>query len=212
MISRGVLRRSLACAASRRAYATTSVLPNKDCSTLIPPYTHLLKQLEQVKAILKRPLTLAEKILYSHLCNVDDLTRIEAGKLRGQAYLKLHPDRVALQDASAQMALLQFNSAGAKRTAVPTSIHCDHLISAYAGAEADLKRAEASEKEVFQFLESAARKFGIEFWGPGSGIIHSIVLENYSAPGLLMLGCDSHTPNAGGLGAIAIGVGGADAV
>lgn len=198
----------------RRSYAAVAAgqLPTKDCSSLIPPYEHLIRQLDEVKRILRRPLTLSEKIIYSHLCNVSDLSSVEAGKLRGQAYLKLRPDRVALQDASAQMALLQFNSAGAKRTAVPTSIHCDHLISAFAGAEADLKRAEASEKEVFQFLESAARKFGIEFWGPGSGIIHSIVLENYSAPGLLMLGCDSHTPNAGGLGAIAIGVGGADAV
>lgn len=187
-------------------------LPTKDCTSLIPPYSHLISQLARVKQILKRPLTLSEKILYSHLCNVEDLTSMDANKLRGQEYLKLRPDRVALQDASAQMALLQFNSCGVKRTAVPTSVHCDHLISAYAGAEADLKRAEASEKEVYDFLESASRKFGIEFWGPGSGIIHSIVLENYSAPGLLMLGCDSHTPNAGGLGAIAIGVGGADAV
>lgn len=204
-------------------------LPTKDCTSLIPPYSRLLEQLARVKEILKRPLTLSEKILYSHLCNVDDLTCMDANKLRGQEYLKLRPDRVALQDASAQMAILQFNSCGFERTAVPTSIHCDHLISAFAGAEADLKRAEASEKEVYDFLESASRKFGIEFWGPGSGmkraivlsrklisllagIIHSIVLENYSAPGLLMLGCDSHTPNAGGLGAIAIGVGGADAV
>jgi len=193
-------------------HATDNVLATKDCSTLVPPYEHLISQLSQVKQILKRPLTLAEKIVYSHLCNVQDLTSIQADKLRGQAYLKLRPGRVALQDASAQMALLQFATCGAKRTAVPTSIHCDHLISAFAGAEADLKRAQMSEKEVFDFLESAARKFGIEFWGPGSGIIHSIVLENYSAPGLLMLGCDSHTPNAGGLGAIAIGVGGADAV
>lgn len=142
---------------ARRAFATHAepAVPVKDCSTLIPPYSHLLSQLEHVKQILKRPLTLAEKILYSHLCNVQDLSSIDAGKLRGQAYLKLRPDRVALQDASAQMAILQFNSCGAKRAACPTSIHCDHLISAYAGAEADLKRAQASEKEVFQFLESA---------------------------------------------------------
>ncbi|KAK9899736.1 putative aconitate hydratase [Cystobasidium minutum MCA 4210] len=205
-------RRRAAGYATHATQASGAQIRTKDCSTLIPPYEHLTAQLERVKSILKRPLTLSEKIVYSHLCNVEDLTSVEAGKLRGEAYLKLRPDRVALQDASAQMALLQFATCGSSRTAVPTSIHCDHLISAYAGAEADLKRAVASEKEVFNFLESAARKFGIEFWGPGSGIIHSIVLENYSAPGLLMLGCDSHTPNAGGLGAIAIGVGGADAV
>ena len=143
---------------SRRRFAThagPTAPREKDCSTLIPPYTHLLSQLQHVRNILNRPLTLAEKILYSHLCNVQDLSSIEAGKLRGQAYLKLRPDRVALQDASAQMALLQFNSCGSKRAACPTSIHCDHLISAYEGAEADLKRAEASEKEVYQFLESA---------------------------------------------------------
>lgn len=147
---------------SRRAFATHANIPSqhsqlrtKDCTTLIPPYEHLLSQLERVREILKRPLTLSEKILYSHLTNVEDLTSVEAGKLRGQAYLKLRPDRVALQDASAQMAILQFATCGAHRTAVPTSIHCDHLISAYAGAEADLKRAQASEKEVFNFLESA---------------------------------------------------------
>ena len=143
-----VRRRSFA------TYAQGSIRP-KDCSTLVPPYNHLLSQLHQVREILKRPLTLAEKILYSHLCNVQSLSSVEAGSLRGQAYLKLRPDRVALQDASAQMAILQFNSCGSNRTACPTSIHCDHLISAYAGAEADLKRAEASEKEVYQFLESA---------------------------------------------------------
>lgn len=135
--------------------AQGSQIRTKDCSTLIPPYEHLLAQLERVRAILKRPLTLSEKILYSHLCNVEDLTSVEAGKLRGGAYLKLRPDRVALQDASAQMAILQFATCGADRTAVPTSIHCDHLISAFAGAEADLKRAQVSEKEVFNFLESA---------------------------------------------------------
>ena len=130
-------------------------LPTKDCTSLIPPYSHLISQLSRVREILKRPLTLSEKILYSHLCNVEDLSSMDANKLRGQEYLKLRPDRVALQDASAQMAILQFNSCGFKKTAVPTSIHCDHLISAYAGAEADLKRAEASEKEVYDFLESA---------------------------------------------------------
>jgi homoaconitase len=149
--------RAAARSLSQRGFATHAypAIRTKDCTTLIPPYARLTKQLEEAKAILNRPLTLAEKILYSHLCNVQDLAAIPAGKLRGEAYLKLRPDRVALQDASAQMALLQFSSCGSKRAACPTSVHCDHLISAYQGAEADLKRAEASEKEVFQFLESA---------------------------------------------------------
>lgn len=153
-------RRRAAAAAGYATHAPSTgaqggQIRTKDCSTLVPPYEHLIAQLERVKSILKRPLTLSEKIVYSHLCNVEDLTSVEAGKLRGQAYLKLRPDRVALQDASAQMAILQFATCGSSRTAVPTSIHCDHLISAYAGAEADLKRAVASEKEVFNFLESA---------------------------------------------------------
>lgn len=161
---RAALRASPATVARRHApasarglatHADHTPLATKDCSTLIPPYERLIAQLSQVKQILNRPLTLAEKILYSHLCNVQDLTTLQTGKLRGEAYLKLRPDRVALQDASAQMALLQFATCGSKSTAVPTSIHCDHLISAYAGAEADLKRAQASEKEVFDFLESA---------------------------------------------------------
>ncbi|GAA5897620.1 uncharacterized protein JCM6883_006756 [Sporobolomyces salmoneus] len=185
--------------------------PAKNYDSITPPYQHLLAQLKQVRQILNRPLSLAEKIVYSHLVNVEE--GLAGGDpVRGEKHLKLRPDRVALQDASAQMAILQFSTCGREATAVPTSIHCDHLISAYEGAEADLKRSIVSNKEVFDFLESASKKYGIEFWGPGSGIIHQIVLENYSAPGLLMLGCDSHTPNAGGLGAIAIGVGGADAV
>ncbi|KAK4056964.1 aconitate hydratase [Microbotryomycetes sp. JL221] len=185
--------------------------PMKRYDSITPPYPHLLRQLTKVKQHVNRPLSLAEKIVYSHLDNVDQALQ-QGDLLRGQDYLKLKPDRVAMQDASAQMALLQFSTCDRPTTAVPTSIHCDHLISAYQGAEADLKRSIVSNKEVFDFLESAAMKYGIEFWGPGSGIIHQIVLENYSAPGLLMLGTDSHTPNAGGLGAIAIGVGGADAV
>ncbi|BGP26436.1 aconitate hydratase [Rhodotorula toruloides] len=185
--------------------------PPRDFKSITPPYPHLLRQLEHVRKVLNRPLSLAEKIVYSHLVNVEE--GLAGGDpIRGEKHLKLRPDRVALQDASAQMAILQFSTCGREATAVPVSIHCDHLISAYEGAEADLKRSIMSNKEVFDFLESAAKKYGIEFWGPGSGIIHQIVLENYSAPGLLMLGCDSHTPNAGGLGAIAIGVGGADAV
>jgi homoaconitase len=162
-----------------------------------------------------RALTLAEKILYSHLDSVEEslLTNTDNGSsIRGRANLKLKPDRVAMQDASAQMALLQFMSCGLPQTAVPASIHCDHMIVGERGAEADLPASIQGNKEVFDFLESAASKYGIEFWPPGAGIIHQSVLENYSAPGLMMLGTDSHTPNAGGLGAIAIGVGGADAV
>lgn len=141
------------------------------------------------------------------------MTGTQNGKnIRGVANLKLKPDRVAMQDASAQMALLQFMSCGLASTAVPASIHCDHMIVGEKGADVDLPRSIQGNKEVFDFLESASKKYGIEFWPPGAGIIHQTVLENYAAPGLMMLGTDSHTPNAGGLCAIAIGVGGADAV
>ncbi|KAG9096206.1 aconitate hydratase [Ceratobasidium sp. 370] len=199
--------------ASRRAFATHASATAKDCSTITPPYPALIKKLETVREILgrDRKLTLAEKILYAHLHE----PHVDLGsgkKIRGEAYLRLKPQRVAMQDASAQMALLQFMTCGLPKTAVPTSIHCDHLIQALDGAEADLKRSIVTNQEVFDFLESAAKKYGIEFWRPGSGIIHQIVLENYAAPGMLMLGTDSHTPNAGGLGTVAIGVGGADAV
>jgi homoaconitase len=158
---------------------------------------------------------LAEKILYAHLENPEEslLSNTNNGRdIRGQANLKLKPDRVAMQDASAQMALLQFMTCGLPSTAVPASIHCDHMIVGKDGADVDLPESIKGNKEVFDFLESAAKKFGIEFWPPGAGIIHQSVLENYSAPGLMMLGTDSHSPNAGGLGAIVIGVGGADAV
>lgn len=183
----------------------------------MPPYPKILRNLEEVRRVLgsQRALTLAEKILYSHLDNVEDslLSNTNNGRdIRGQANLKLKPDRVAMQDASAQMALLQFMSCGLPSTAVPASIHCDHMIVGERGAETDLPASIQGNKEVFDFLESAAKRYGIEFWPPGAGIIHQNVLENYSAPGLMMLGTDSHTPNAGGLGAIAIGVGGADAV
>ncbi|KAG8743946.1 aconitate hydratase [Ceratobasidium sp. 414] len=196
--------------ASRRAFATHASATVKDCSTITPPYPALIKKLETVREILgrDRKLTLAEKILYSHLHE----PHVDLGsgkKIRGEAYLRLKPQRVAMQDASAH---LQFMTCGLAKTAVPTSIHCDHLIQALDGAEADLKRSIVTNQEVFDFLESAAKKYGIEFWRPGSGIIHQIVLENYAAPGMLMLGTDSHTPNAGGLGTVAIGVGGADAV
>ncbi|QRV76719.1 aconitate hydratase [Ceratobasidium sp. AG-Ba] len=199
--------------ASRRAFATHASATAKDCSTITPPYPKLLQKLETVREVLgrDRKLTLGEKILYAHLHEPHvDLER--GKKIRGEAYLRLKPQRVAMQDASAQMALLQFMTCGLPKTAVPTSIHCDHLIQALEGAEADLQRSIVTNQEVFDFLESAAKKYGIEFWRPGSGIIHQIVLENYAAPGMLMLGTDSHTPNAGGLGTVAIGVGGADAV
>lgn len=174
-----------------------------------PPYAELINRLDQVKKIINRnDLTLAEKILYSHLHNPEEVQTIT----RGDTYLKLNPDRVAMQDASAQMALLQFMTCGLASTAVPGSIHCDHLIVGRDGADDDLTRSIATNQEVFDFLQQCAEKYGIQFWGPGSGIIHQIVLENFSVPGLMMLGTDSHTPNAGGLGAIAIGVGGADAV
>ncbi|KAF7982015.1 hypothetical protein HWV62_30256 [Athelia sp. TMB] len=193
----------------RRCLATHAPLQEKNCTSITPPYSALIERLSLVRKLLNgRPLTLAEKILYSHLHDPEK-SLAGGGRVRGEAYLQLSPERVAMQDASAQ---LQFMSAGLARCAVPTSIHCDHLIQASTGANSDLERSIVSNKEVFDFLESAARKYGIEFWGPGSGIIHQIVLENYAAPGMLMLGTDSHTPNAGGLGMLAIGVGGADAV
>ncbi len=156
---------------------------------------------------LGRGLTQAEKILFSHL---DD---VEGQELkRGESFLMLHPDRVALQDATAQMAILQFISSGKQRVAVPTTVHCDHLIVGRAGAEIDMDVALRDNKEVYDFLATSAKKYGMGFWKPGSGIIHQVVIENYAFPGGLMIGTDSHTPNAGGMGMLAIGVGGADAV
>lgn len=160
-----------------------------------------------VRARLNRPLTFAEKILYSHL---DDPHGQDIE--RGKSYLKLRPDRVACQDATAQMAILQFMSAGMPKVATPSTVHCDHLIEAQIGGAKDLARAEEINKEVYDFLSSACAKYDIGFWRPGSGIIHQILLENYAFPGGLLIGTDSHTPNAGGLGMCAIGVGGADAV
>ncbi|CDK30036.1 unnamed protein product [Kuraishia capsulata CBS 1993] len=197
-----------------RTLATTveSIPLPKGFESRTPPYEKLINNLTKVKRVLNnQPLTLAEKILYAHLVNPEELPSTTS-QIRGQQYLKLNPDRVAMQDASAQMALLQFMTCGMPSTAVPGSIHCDHLIVGKSGAESDLKSSIATNKEVFDFLQSCGEKYGIQFWGPGSGIIHQIVLENFSVPGLMMLGTDSHTPNAGGLGAIAIGVGGADAV
>lgn len=206
-----------------RPFATHAPLPEKDCTSITPPYQKLLQNLSTVRKILgNRPLTLAEKILYSHVYEPE--RTIADGIQRGETYLQLSPERVAMQDASAQMALyvhdilawytlsheytsrLQFMSAGMSRCAVPASIHCDHLIQASQGAEKDLqvrhliilircyanatsyfsKRSIVTNQEVFDFLESAGRKYGIEFWKPGSGIIHQIVLENYAAPGMLM--------------------------
>ncbi|KAL2415841.1 Aconitase-ribosomal protein bL21m fusion protein [Exophiala dermatitidis] len=209
------------CASARRAlcrgyavHAQTPTAPKRKAA--VPPYQKILKNFEEVRSILgPRKLTLAEKILYAHLDNPEEslLTNTDNGKnIRGNANLKLKPDRVAMQDASAQMAILQFMTCNLPSTAVPASIHCDHMIVGEKGADTDLPNSIAGNKEVFDFLESAAKKYGIEFWPPGAGIIHQTVLENYAAPGLMMLGTDSHTPNAGGLGAIAIGVGGADAV
>lgn len=169
-------------------------------------YELLLKNLKNVKSqINQKHLTLTEKILFSHLNTVSATSR-------GQSYLKLSPDRVAMQDASAQTALLQFILTNKLNTAIPSSVHCDHLIQAHTGAEQDLENSLKTNNEVFKFLHTTCKKFGIDFWAPGSGIIHQIVLENYAQPGFLMLGTDSHTPNAGGLGMMAIGVGGADAV
>ncbi len=154
-----------------------------------------------------RAITLTEKILFAHLANPET-----APFKRGKSFLDLHPDRVAMQDATAQMALLQFMLAGKPTTAVPTTVHCDHLIRARSGATADLAAALGENAEVYEFLRSACQRHGIGFWQPGAGIIHQVILENYAAPGTLMIGTDSHTPNAGGLGMLAVGVGGADAV
>ncbi|MFH1541674.1 MAG: aconitase family protein, partial [bacterium] len=170
-------------------------------------YSIIEKRLAVVRKKLNRPLTLAEKILFGHLNNP-----VNQEFAAGSAILSLRPDRVAMQDATAQMAILQFLTTGKNKTAVPTTVHCDHLIPAQCGAKKDLKSALKMNKEVYEFLESASAKCGIGFWQPGAGIIHSIVFENYAFPGGLMIGTDSHTPNAGGLGMIAIGVGGADAV
>jgi len=170
-------------------------------------YANMPSRIEAARKTLGRPLTLAEKILYSHLDAAFEVKNYQ----RGKDYVDFNPDRVAMQDATAQMALLQFMQAGRPKVAVPSSVHCDHLIQAKAGAKADLDRAKTESEEVFNFLASVSNKYGIGFWKPGAGIIHQIVLENYAFPGGMMIGTDSHTVNAGGLGMIAIGVGGADA-
>lgn len=171
-------------------------------------YLSLAVKIDRTREVVGKPLTLAEKILYSHLFDYNDL----AGFKRGEDYVNFKPDRVAMQDATAQMALLQFMMAEKPTTAVPSTVHCDHLIQAKVGAKTDLNVANDVNKEVYEFLSSVSNKYGIGFWKPGAGIIHQVVLENYAFPGGMMIGTDSHTPNAGGLGMVAIGVGGADAV
>ena len=184
-----------------------AVGPNTPIALVESVYDHLTARVAKGRRRLGRGLTLAEKILINHL---DDP---EAQSLeRGKAYADLRPDRVAMQDATAQMALLQFMTAGLPQVRVPSTVHCDHLISARVDAKTDLEVAEDDNREVYDFLQSVSAKYGIGFWKPGSGIIHQVVLENYAFPGGMMIGTDSHTPNAGGLGMIAVGVGGADAV
>src|SRR5688500_16036395 len=170
-------------------------------------YSELPGKVDVARKLLNRPLTLTEKILYTH--TYKPATQILE---RGKDYVDFAPDRVAMQDATAQMALLQFDTCGRSRVAVPSSVHCDHLIQAKVGAVEDLNKAIDVNNEVYTFLSSISNKYGIGFWKPGAGIIHQVVLENYAFPGGMMIGTDSHTPNAGGLGMIAIGVGGADAV
>lgn len=171
-------------------------------------YEKMPSRIEKVRKLIGKPLTLTEKILYSHLQE----TNLKTAYKRGVSYVDFKPDRVAMQDATAQMALLQFMQAGKTEVAVPSTVHCDHLIQAKLGAVEDLKTANYTNQEVYDFLASVSNKYGIGFWKPGAGIIHQVVLENYAFPGGLMIGTDSHTPNAGGLGMLAIGVGGADAV
>src|SRR6187200_527111 len=171
-------------------------------------YSKMPSRIAKARSIVKRPLTLSEKILYSHL---DTNQKVENFG-RGKSYVDFAPDRVAMQDATAQMALLQFMSAGRPKVAVPSTVHCDHLIVARTGAKEDLTIANDESREVFYFLSSVSNKYGLGFWKPGAGIIHQVVLENYAFPGGMMIGTDSHTVNAGGLGMVAIGVGGADAV
>ena len=171
-------------------------------------YKKIKDRVKDIRSVIGKPLTLSEKILYCHTWDSNSKKIFK----RGIDYVDFAPDRIACQDATAQMALLQFMQAGKSKVAVPTTVHCDHLIQAKSGAEIDLKSANSASAEVFNFLESVSNKYGIGFWKPGAGIIHQVVLENYAFPGGMMIGTDSHTVNAGGLGMVAIGVGGADAV
>jgi aconitate hydratase len=179
-----------------------------DLDMIRKKYENFPSRIQDARKLLNRPLTLTEKILYTHL----DEAKASTEYKRGEDYVYFRPDRVAMQDATAQMALLQFMQAGKDKVAVPSTVHCDHLIQAKVGAEKDLEVANEANKEVFDFLSSVSNKYGIGFWKPGAGIIHQVVLENYAFPGGMMIGTDSHTVNAGGLGMVAIGVGGADAV
>ncbi|WP_025666071.1 aconitate hydratase [Aquimarina megaterium] len=179
-----------------------------DINMIKKVYSQVADRVNAAREVTGKPLTLAEKILYSHLWDV----KTKKAFTRGKDYVDFAPDRIACQDATAQMALLQFMQAGKNKVAVPTTVHCDHLIQAKEGAATDLKNANDISSEVFNFLESVSDKYGIGFWKPGAGIIHQVVLENYAFPGGMMIGTDSHTVNAGGLGMVAIGVGGADAV
>jgi aconitate hydratase len=171
-------------------------------------YAEFAEKVNNARSKINSPLTLAEKILYAHLYDAESIEKYR----RGTDYVNFRPDRVAMQDATAQMALLQFMNAGKKQSAVPATVHCDHLIQADKGAKTDMATASEANREVYDFLQSISNRYGIGFWKPGAGIIHQVVLENYAFPGGMMVGTDSHTPNAGGLGMIAIGVGGADAV
>jgi aconitate hydratase len=167
-------------------------------------YAQMGEKVEKARAILDKPLTLTEKILYAHLAK-----DASEAFVRGESYVNFNPDRVAMQDATAQMALLQFMQAGKEKAAVPSTVHADHLIQAKVEADTDLASAKETNKEVYDFLSSVTNRYGIGFWKPGAGIIHQVVLENYAFPGGMMIGTDSHTVNAGGLGMIAVGVGGA---
>ncbi|MCA9482332.1 MAG: aconitate hydratase [Nitrospina sp.] len=179
-----------------------------DAAPIEKLYQSMGERIEAIRKSLGRPLTIVEKILYSHMDPATDFSKLE----RGVSNIYLNADRVAMQDATAQMAILQFMSAQIPEVQVPSTVHCDHLIQAYTGSAEDLKSAIQTNKEVYDFLESAAMKYNMGFWKPGSGIIHQVVFENYACPGTVIIGTDSHTPNAGGMGCIAIGVGGADAV
>lgn len=179
-----------------------------DIDMIKKTYANYKQRVDKAREVVGKPLTHSEKILYAHLWDGEATQAYE----RGKSYVDFAPDRIALQDATAQMALLQFMQAGRSKVAVPTTTHCDHLIQAKSGAETDLASALDQSSEVFKFLESVSNKYGLGFWKPGAGIIHQVVLENYAFPGGMMIGTDSHTVNAGGLGMVAIGVGGADAV
>src|SRR2546428_1525097 len=170
-------------------------------------YKRLEENITKYRKMVNRPLTVTEKLVIGHLDNIQTTKNLEPG----ESYVFLRPDRAALQDVTGQMVILQFMQSGLKLTKLPTTVHCDHLIQARVRGDVDTKTALDENSEVYKFLESASRKYGIGFWKPGAGIIHQVVLENYAFPGGLMIGTDSHTPNAGGLGMLAVGVGGLDA-